>query len=105
MNIDIRTLLVVHSLVSLALAGLMLVFWRVHRSTPGLGLWTAGTALFGIAVLAGGLRGFVPNAVSILFANGAGFIALAAYWNGIRRFAGRPALWREPIAATAVTVG
>ena len=93
MSIDIRTLLVVHSLVSLTLAALMFVFWRVHRSTPGLGQWTLGTALLGLGVLVGGLRGLIPDFLSILVANAAGMVGVAAYWNGIRLFAGRPARW------------
>jgi signal transduction histidine kinase len=104
MSIDIRTLLVVHSLVSLALAGLLLVFWRVHRGTPGLGLWTVGTALLGVGMLAGGLRGFVPNFVSILGANATGMLALASYWNGIRLFDGRPARWRMPAVVAIATL-
>jgi hypothetical protein len=90
MGIDVRTLLVVHTVVSLALAVLMVVFWRGHRGTPGLGHWTLGTVLMGVGVLAGGLRGFVPGLISIVGANVVGLVGLAAIWNGIRLFEGRP---------------
>jgi signal transduction histidine kinase len=101
MNVDVRTLLLVHSLVSLTLAVVMVVFWRAHRSTPGLGHWTLGTALLGLGVLGGGLRGVVPDFISIVIANTFGALSLAAYWNGIRLFDGRPARWTAALLATA----
>ena len=99
MSFDVRTLLVVHSVVSLTLAVLMAVFWRVHRGTPGLGHWTLGTALIGFGVLAGMLRGTIPDALSIVAANTAGLVGLAAFWNGIRRFDDRPARWAGALLA------
>jgi signal transduction histidine kinase len=105
MSLDVRTLLVVHSVVSLTLAVLMAVFWRVHRGTPGLGHWTLGTALIGFGVLAGMLRGAIPDALSIVAANTAGLVGLAAFWNGIRRFGDRPARWTGALlVAAAVAV-
>jgi signal transduction histidine kinase len=101
MNIDVRTLMLVHSLVSLTLAIVMVVFWRGHRSTPGLGYWTLGTVLLGIGVLGGGLRGVISDFLSIVVANVVGVVSIAAYWNGIRRFDGRPARWSLPLLAVA----
>ncbi len=101
MNIDVRTLLIVHSLVSLALAVLMVVFWRGHRNTPGLGQWTLASALLGLSVLGGGLRGVIPDFVSIVGANVVGVIAVGSYWNGIRLFDGRPARWTGVLLAAA----
>jgi signal transduction histidine kinase len=100
MQVDIRTLLVVHALVSLTLAVLMVIFWRVHRSTPGLAQWTLGTVLIGLAVLIGALRGFIPDFFAIIVANVLGFFSAAAYWNGIRAFAGRPMRWTAPVLVT-----
>jgi signal transduction histidine kinase len=99
MSIDIRTLLVVHALVSLTLAVMMVVFWRGHRNTPGLAQWTLGTLLFGVGVVLGGLRGWLPDLLSMIGANFIGLIGLACFWNGIRLFDGRPARW------TAVSFG
>ncbi|HEY4134387.1 MAG TPA: HAMP domain-containing sensor histidine kinase [Alphaproteobacteria bacterium] len=104
MSIDIRTLFVVHVLVSLTLAVLMFVFWRGHRNTPGLGHWTFGTALLGLGLLGGGLRGAVPDFFSIVVANVLGIVCLASFWNGIRLFDGRPARWTMPLLATAATL-
>jgi signal transduction histidine kinase len=101
MGMDIRTLLVVHSLVSLALAVLMVVFWRGHRSTPGLGQWTLGAVLLGLGVLGGGLRGIIPDFISIVVSNVAGVLSLAAFWNGIRSFDGRPTRWTGSLLTSA----
>jgi signal transduction histidine kinase len=101
MNIDVRTLLLVHSLVSLTLAIVMIAFWRGHRGTPGLGHWTLGTALLGVGVLGGGLRGVIPDLLSIVVANVLGVLSLAAYWNGIRLFDGRPERWTAALLVAA----
>jgi signal transduction histidine kinase len=99
MSIDIRTLFIVHSLVSVTLAVLMVVFWRGHRSTPGLAQWTFGVTLVGLGIVAGGLRGLIPDFLSIVVANVFGVVALAAFWNGIRLFDGRPARWTGGLLA------
>ena len=103
MSMDVRTLLIVHIVVSATLAALMIAFWRQHRTMPGLAHWAAGTALMALAVTAGALRGLVPDAVSIVAANSLGVLSLAAWWNGFRLFDGRRARWRAAIAATALT--
>jgi signal transduction histidine kinase len=103
MNVDIRTLLVVHSLVSAALASLMIAFWIRHRAMPGLALWALGTVLIGLATVSGALRGILPNALSIVAANGIAVLGLAAVWNGIRVFDGRPPRWGGAVLAAAAT--
>jgi signal transduction histidine kinase len=100
-SIDVRTLLVVHALVSVTLAMLMAVFWQSHRSTPGLGQWTLAITLLGVGVLTGMLRGFIPDFFSIVMANMIGVLAIAAFWNGIRLFDGRPARWAGVLVVTA----
>ena len=99
MGIDVRTLLVVHTLVSLTLAALLVVFWRGHRTTPGLGLWTLGAASIALGGLGGALRDVIPDLVSIVAANVLGAVGLATIWNGIRLFDGRPARWTAALAA------
>ena len=104
MSLDVRTLVIVHFLVSLTLAVLMVAFWRSHRTTPGLGHWTLGTALLGAAFLAASLRGMIPDSLSIIGANISGLISIIAFWNGIRLFDGRRTLWGEALLATTVVV-
>lgn len=93
MTLDFRTLLIVHVLVSVALALLMVVFWRSHRSTPGLAHWTLGACLIGVATIFGTLRGFIPEFFTIVVANAMGVAGMAAMWIGIRLFYGRSASW------------
>jgi signal transduction histidine kinase len=99
MHLDLRTLFIVHALVSMTLAVFMVVFWRTHRSMPGIGQWTLGAALLGLGVLGGGLRGVIPDFLSIVVANVVGVVSLAAFWNGIRLFDGRPARWTGVLLA------
>jgi signal transduction histidine kinase len=101
MSIDVRTLLVVHTIVSVTLALLMVVFWRSHRRMPGLGQWTLGTVLLALGILGGGLRGFISDFLSIVAANVVGVLSLAAYWNGIRLFHGRSARWTSALLVAA----
>ncbi|HET8728491.1 MAG TPA: HAMP domain-containing sensor histidine kinase [Alphaproteobacteria bacterium] len=99
MEIDLRTLFFVHAVVSVALGALMVVFWRAHRGTPGFGQWTLATALLGLTTLGGALRGIIPDFLSIVVANSLAVGSLAAFWNGIRLFGGKPARWGGAIAA------
>jgi signal transduction histidine kinase len=102
MSLDVRTLFVVHALISLTLSALMVAFWRGRRDVPGLGCWSIGTVLLGVMILGVALRGALPDFLSIVVANSIGVLSLAAYWNGIRLFDGRPARWRPALLAAAV---
>jgi signal transduction histidine kinase len=99
MGIDLRTLYVVHALVSVTLAALMVVFWRGHRSMPGLGQWTLGAVLIAATILGAALRGALPSFLAIVIANALGVVSLGAFRNGIRLFDGRPARWSGVLAA------
>jgi signal transduction histidine kinase len=103
MDIDIRTLFVVHALVSMALSALMLVFWRTHRGIPGLGQWTLGVTLLGVTLVGTGLRGIISDFLSIVVANACAVATVAAFWNGIRRFDGRPTRWLGALAVALAT--
>ncbi|WP_207483285.1 sensor histidine kinase [Arenibaculum pallidiluteum] len=104
MELDIRTLLLVHTLVTVSLAALMALYWRAHPRTPGVGLWTLGTALVGLGTLGGFLRGFVPDLLSIPVAHGALALGTFALWNGIRRFDDKPVRWAGCGALVALLV-
>ena len=99
MHIDLRTLFVVHALISLALALSLFVYWRGHRAIPGLAEWTLATALVGFSVLGIGLRGEIPDLLSIVAAQTVAIIGLGAAWNAIRRFDGRQADWPAVVVA------
>jgi len=101
MSIDVRTLFLAHSLISLTLAVIMAVLWRGLRPMPGLGHWTLGATSLGLMFLGVGLRGAVSDSISIVAANSIGALGVAALWNGIRAFDGRPARWGGALLATA----
>lgn len=102
MNLDVATLFIVHAAVSLTLALLMIIFWQGHRTIPGLSQWTLGALLLGLMILGAGFRGILPAAISVVVANCCGILSLAAFWNGIRLFNGRSAIWLPPWIATVV---
>jgi signal transduction histidine kinase len=101
MSVDIRTLLIAHALVSAALAALMLVFWHGHRRMPGVALWTFGAVLFGVAGFGGALRNVIPDLLSIVVVQILAVAGIAAIWNGIRLFDGRPARWTGALLTVA----
>jgi signal transduction histidine kinase len=80
---------------------LMVVFWRGHRDTPGVAQWALGSALMALGALGALLRGNIPDLLSIVAANTAGLVSIAAFWNGIRLFDGRPARWTGVLLGTA----
>ena len=104
MDIDIRTLVVAHAFVAVALAALMAGFWLGHRRVPGLGDWALGATLTGIATIGGSLRGVIPDLLSIVAVHLLGVLGMAALWNGIRLFIGRPARWALTLLAAAATI-
>ncbi|WP_207480227.1 ATP-binding protein [Arenibaculum pallidiluteum] len=93
MELDVRTLFVVHTIVTNSLAVLLAIYWRAQPRALGVGLWTAGMALVGLGTLGGALRGAIPDAVSILAANTAIAAGVFSIWNGIRQFGGKPTRW------------
>src|SRR3546814_17000941 len=101
MHIDIRTLVLVHSVVSVTLGGLMIAFWRAHRNMPGFGLWAAGTTLLGLSTLAAALRGVIPDFILIVVYNAMGFASLALFWTSFRQFNGNRVRLAGPLAAIA----
>ncbi|UEM03745.1 HAMP domain-containing histidine kinase [Skermanella rosea] len=104
MNIDIFTLVLVHSLVSVALGGLMLVFWSANRSLPGLRHWTVATLLLGASTLVSTMRGTLPEVPAILVSNGMIVLSFGFFYNGVREFGENPSRWRHAVAAVVLLV-
>jgi signal transduction histidine kinase len=104
MELDVRTLYVVHTLVTLCLASLMGMYRLTRPATPGFGLWAAGMAAVGIGTLGGALRGVAPDLVTVIASNGSLLMGMLALWNGIRQFAGRRTRWRCGLAAATAVV-
>jgi diguanylate cyclase (GGDEF)-like protein len=94
-NLDLRTI----TLMSSATAGLMsIVLFSAWRSFPkevrGLGEWTAGAALLLFSAILLGLRGILPDPVSVLGGNGLMYLALGLWMTGTQKFYERPVSWR-----------
>jgi len=100
MILDIRTLVAVNVMLALAVAGMVVIFWRMQRTMPGLGHWAVASALLGIGLLGALCRDRIPDLFSIVVANDLLVASIAGFWNGIRAFDGRPTRWR----ATAVVI-
>ncbi len=100
LEIDIRSLALIQSVIALTFAGLMGLFWLGRRSLPGLSHWTIGATLFGLAIIGAALRGEIPDYLSVVAMNSALVLSLAFLWNGIRRLDGRPTRWRFPLLIT-----
>jgi signal transduction histidine kinase len=104
LEFDVRTILVTQAGVAVALAVAMAFAWRLHRGTPGIGLWTIALAVgaLGIALLI--LRERVAPVLSVVVACSLVVAAPIFTWNGIRAFAGQRPNWIVPGALFALFV-
>lgn len=103
--VDPRTLILMASLLG-ALMALVLELLRrsIPEPVPGLREWAQGTWLaFGAAILFG-LRGRVPDLLSVTLANATLSTAFLLHLAGTRRFFGAPMPWRAWLAALAAAM-
>ncbi len=83
-----RLIVIVASVIS-GFVAISLVFFQATRKTyPGFGRWTAGVGCLTLGYLALGLRGFIPDALSIFVSNGAFPLGMVFLLDGLRRFLG-----------------
>jgi diguanylate cyclase (GGDEF)-like protein/hemerythrin-like metal-binding protein/PAS domain S-box-containing protein len=68
--IDIRTLILVLTIVLLCRALVLGYVWTITRQYPPVKLWVIGSALVAIGALLLALRGAIPDLFSVLLANG-----------------------------------
>ncbi len=107
MILDLRTVIVMSSISSLLMAGVLLAAYRVYpRSVGGLLDWAMGCAGFGVAGILLGLRDIAPDWLSIVVANTVFVASFIFCWRGTRRLLGlalaRPALWLLALASVAL---
>jgi signal transduction histidine kinase len=102
LEFDVRTILVTQAGVAAALSVAMAIAWRLHRGTPGIGLWTLGLCLATLGVFQLILRDVLPEAFSIIVANCLIAAAPAFTWNGVRAFAHMRPNWAIPGALFAL---
>lgn len=68
-HIDLNTLLLVQIIVALTQSTIALLLWRTHRRYPPGRDWALGAAGFPISMLLVGLRGVIPDLLSIVLAD------------------------------------
>lgn len=89
MKLDVNTLFTVTIYVE-ALLGLLLLFaWVQNFSIPALAWWGFSDLMRALSVVLFGLRGSVPDLISIDLANTILFSSFALTWTGARLFDGR----------------
>ncbi len=99
---DPFALLAVTTLLSVMM---LAIVWSLRRcGQPGVTLWWQANLTAMVALLLITLRDRIPDALSIVVANGALAWGLALFHAGIARFCGRQPPWRTMIAGTLAVV-
>lgn len=85
-ELDIRTLSLLGSFISGILCLVMVVIFRTRQTYPGFGCWVfaAGSTLVGVLLV--GLRGSIPDLLSIVAANVLVAFGFALMTRGVHRF-------------------
>jgi diguanylate cyclase (GGDEF)-like protein/hemerythrin-like metal-binding protein/PAS domain S-box-containing protein len=95
--LDIRTLILVITLVLLCRALILGYVWTITRQYPPVKLWMIGSAMVAIGALLLALRGVIPDMLSVFLAN----IALISGWMiisfGTLMAAEHPVPWRAGV--------
>src|SRR5712692_6013073 len=93
--LDIRTLMFASATIDAMLSVVMLLAWHTRKTYPGFGSWTIGHFCLLPAFLLFGLRGYIPDLLSVVAANLFQSASLVALAEGIRRFYTQP---RDPVS-------
>jgi PAS domain S-box-containing protein len=102
---DIRTLLLIITLVLVSRAVVLAYVWHVERTYPPIRYWTLGSILVAVGVMLTGLRDIAPPVVSILLAHLMTIPGWMLIDAGILTAAGRRVPWRAGIAVCTVSIG
>ncbi|HEV8593163.1 MAG TPA: hypothetical protein VGQ55_13740, partial [Pyrinomonadaceae bacterium] len=103
--LDLRTLSFVMMLAMIVSSLIMIFVILTQRTYPGFGLWTVGNLLAAIGFFLLGLRGVIPDFLSIIVGNFCAFVHLIFSLEGIRRFLGLSGVRNFSMAATGVLLG
>lgn len=94
MNIlDVRTLFISTAIISLYMAVILFVYRWKQKTYPGFDYWLAGNFLALITYLFFGLRGFIPDILSISGANALGILSSVLRLEGMNMFFKGTKLW------------
>jgi len=105
MHADVPTMLLMIIVSSVVLSGVMaIVGWGQRRE--GMGWWAMGLFLHSLGLVLLGLRGRIPDWVSMVVANALFGATLAAWLVAVRQFQGRPwPHWQMALPVACVVLG
>lgn len=88
-ELDLRSIIIMNGILGVLLA-VVLMFLRLSypRSVKGLALWAAAPALVAVSSLLLGLRGVIPDLMSVVGANLLLLAGVMLYYFGVQRFFG-----------------
>ena len=104
-QLDIRTLSFLAVLVSVLMAGAMVLLWRMNPEERSVRFWAFGNCAIASGFLLIGLRGMVPVLLSVPVANSAIALGYALLLLGVWSFLDRPLRWWVIYGATAGVFG
>lgn len=97
--VDIRTIFLMTTLVSVTTALATVFLWRSHPDEESLPVWTLGSLLVAVGYLGIAMRGWLPLFVSISLANACIAVGHACFLSGFLRLTGgRPLPWQATAA-------
>lgn len=88
-NLDLRTLFYVLMLIAAVLSFFMIFIWRAHKTYPGFGTLAIANLVAALGFLLIGMRGALPDLLSIIVGNLFASGSLIISFEGVRRFFGR----------------
>lgn len=100
--LDVRTLFVVSTIISLYMSLVLFLYSRSQKTYPGFGFWLAGNILALITYFSYATRGYIPDFLSIPVANSAGVLGNVFRLEGMKKFFNGPGLWLPNFLAPAV---
>ena len=99
MNLDIRTLAVLLSIVSFIEALVIFFQYLLNKTYRGIGYWAVGLTLMAVAFVLIIMRDIIAiSLISIVVANSLHFLGIILLYAGIRHFLGREVYWGGLIA-------
>ncbi|MDT7835915.1 PAS domain-containing hybrid sensor histidine kinase/response regulator [Aquabacterium sp. OR-4] len=102
--LDIRLLYLIAMLTALLLALAMHLVHRLKPGAPGVRSWQLGSAIGALGFALVALRGLMPDALTIVLANGLGVLGTARLLRGLREALGQAPQRRVEQLATAATL-
>jgi signal transduction histidine kinase len=104
MQFDSRTITLMGMAVCMLFSMLGVLIGRRSHTCPGFQHWTSANVCASLALLLVGLRGVIPDFISIMVGNALSVTAAALVIEGVRRFRGDQGLWWPNYIGGALTL-